>query len=92
MTTPSTTDEVRLYEEHGEELLSAADAAERVSLLPGAGGRIEPGQTIRCQAAEDQHPQHRPRHQDERVARGDGEIALLPGIGIVLQVDGTRRA
>ena len=47
MTTPSTTDEVWLYEEHGEELLSAADAAERVSLLPGAGGRIEPGQRIR---------------------------------------------
>lgn len=46
-TPPEATTDIRLYEEHGEELLPAADAAERVSLLPGAGGRIEPGQRIR---------------------------------------------
>lgn len=46
--TPSdATPDLRLYEGHGEELLPAADAADRVSLLPGASGRVEPGQRIR---------------------------------------------
>lgn len=50
MGTPAThhkATDIRLYDDIGEDLLDAATAADRVSLLPGAGGRIEPGQRLR---------------------------------------------
>lgn len=37
----------RLYDEGAEDLMQSADFADRVTLLPGEGGRIEPGRRLR---------------------------------------------
>jgi hypothetical protein len=44
---PPTEPDVRLYEEEAEGLLTADEAPDRVSLLPGAGGKLRPGERIR---------------------------------------------
>lgn len=42
-----TTSRPRLYDEGAEDLVQSADFADRVTLLPGEGGRIEPGRRLR---------------------------------------------
>jgi len=47
MTDPSAQPKARLYDEGGETLMRAAQFADRVTLLPGEQGRIEPGRRLR---------------------------------------------
>jgi hypothetical protein len=45
--------EVRLYEGDADRLISSEMAPDRVSLLPGAGGKLRPGERLRIQWGQD---------------------------------------
>jgi hypothetical protein len=45
--------DARIYDEEGETLLSSEMFPDRVSLLPGAGGRIKPGERLRMMWGQD---------------------------------------
>lgn len=51
--TTKTVREARLYDEEADSLLSSEQFPDRVSLLPGAGGKLAPGQRLRVQWGQD---------------------------------------
>jgi hypothetical protein len=51
--TPSTARDTRLYDDEADGLLSSDQFPDRVSLLPGAGGKLAPGQRLRVQWGQD---------------------------------------
>lgn len=51
--TTKTVREARLYDDEADGLLSSEQFPDRVSLLPGAGGKLAPGQRLRVQWGQD---------------------------------------